>query len=201
MAGLQLLTAVRGMRTDNAVFEPDVLSLIVLAIVLVSLGAVLAGFASAARHSNQPGSLWVPFTYFLFQGTSASLAAWRTEFYTASLAMHYVEYHVIIFPRLFSSPLNPESRVDRVSGWMRRHKIVFYGLLVLLACFVSRELWPSIADRAGSPQAPWLLFNLLNGIFVTHYFIEAFIWKFREPFYRKSLGPLYFPQQGRPAST
>jgi hypothetical protein len=195
MAGLQLLTAVRGMRTDHAVFEPDVLSLIALAVIVVSLGAVLTGFASAAGHSKQPRALWVPLTYFLFQGASASLAAWRTEFYTASLAMHYVEYHVIIYPRLFGSPLDPESRVDRVAGWMRRHKLVFYGALALLACFVSRELWPAIADRAGSPGAPWLLFNLLNGIFVTHYFIEAFIWKFREPYYRQSLGPLYFPQR------
>ena len=199
MAGLQLLTGVRGMRTDHAVFEPDTLSLLALAIAVVSLGAVLTGFASAARHSRQPGSLWVPFAYFLFQGASASLAAWRTEFYTASLAMHYVEYHVIIFPRLFASRLDPESRVDRVADWMRRHKLVFYGVLALLACFVSRELWPALADRAGSPRAPWLLFNLLNGIFVTHYFIEAFIWKFRDPYYRQSLGPLYFPQQRRQA--
>jgi hypothetical protein len=113
--------------------------------------------------------------------------------------MHYVEYHVIIYPRLFGSPLDPQSRVDRVAGWVRRHKFVFYVALALLACFVSRELWPAIADRAGSPGAPWLLFNLLNGIFVTHYFIEAFIWKFREPYYRQSLGPLYFPQSRRPA--
>jgi hypothetical protein len=199
MAGLQLLTAVRGMRTGRAVFEPDVLSLLVLVIIVVSLVAVLAGFASAAGQSKHPRAIWVPLTYLLFQGTSASLAAWRTEFYTASLAMHYVEYHVIIYPRLFGSRLDPESRVDRIALWMRRHKVIFYGALALLACFVSRELWPAIADRAGSPSAPWLLFYLLNGIFVTHYFIEAFIWKFREPYYRQSLGPLYFPQQKRPA--
>jgi hypothetical protein len=31
---------------------------------------------------------------------------------------------------------------------------------------------------------------------VTHYFIEAFIWKFGNPYYRAALGPLYFPRAG-----
>ena len=34
--------------------------------------------------------------------------------------------------------------------------------------------------------------NLLSGIFVAHYFVEAFVWKFRNPFYKKTLAPLYF---------
>ena len=33
---------------------------------------------------------------------------------------------------------------------------------------------------------------MFNGLFVMHYFVEAFIWKFSDPFYRKSLMPLYF---------
>src|SRR5262245_13022874 len=34
--------------------------------------------------------------------------------------------------------------------------------------------------------------ELLGGIFVAHYFIETFVWRFRQPFYRQTLGPLYF---------
>jgi hypothetical protein len=125
----------------------------------------------------------------------------RTELYTASLAMHYVEYHVIIFPRLFRFELHPESRADRIAGWLRRHKLAFYAGLALVACFVSRELWPAVMQRFGSPGAPWLVFNLLSGIFVVHYFIEAFIWKFRDPYYRASLGPMYYPARPKtPAS-
>ena len=33
--------------------------------------------------------------------------------------------------------------------------------------------------------------HLLDGLFVFDYFLEAFIWKFGNPFYRKTLGPLY----------
>jgi hypothetical protein len=43
------------------------------------------------------------------------------------------------------------------------------------------------------PRVAWFLLNLLNGIFMAHYFVEAFLWKFGEPFYRKTLTPLYFP--------
>jgi len=137
----------------------------------------------------------VPFVYFLFQAASASLAVWRTELFTASLAMHYVEYHVIIFPRLFTITLDPASRADRMAAWIRRHKMVFYAALVILAVFVARNnLWPAVSARLGPRQELWLLFNLFNGVAITHYFIEAFIWKFRNPYYRKSLSPIYFPK-------
>jgi len=79
------------------------------------------------------------------------------------------------------------------------HKVVFYLLLVVLACLAARDLvWPSVSGAVGPTRALWLMFNLFNGVFVTHYFIEAFIWKFSNPYYRGSLGPLYFP---RPAFT
>ena len=109
--------------------------------------------------------------------------------------MHYVEYHVVMFPRLFGFPLDPDSRVDRVSAWIRRHKVAFYAVLVILAAFAARDLvWPSVSGVVGPTRALWLMFNLLNGVFVTHYFIEAFIWKFSNPYYRGELGPLYFPR-------
>jgi hypothetical protein len=45
-----------------------------------------------------------------------------------------------------------------------------------------------------------VLLALFDGLFVFHYFIEALIWKFRNPFYRATLGPLYFgPAIPKPA--
>ena len=41
-------------------------------------------------------------------------------------------------------------------------------------------------------QSYLVLISLFDGLFVFHYFIEAFIWKFSEPYYRQTLGPLYF---------
>jgi hypothetical protein len=37
-----------------------------------------------------------------------------------------------------------------------------------------------------------MLISVFDGLFVTHYLIEARIWKFGEPFYRHTLIPLYF---------
>jgi hypothetical protein len=54
-------------------------------------------------------------------------------------------------------------------------------------------LWPLVSAELGPHRALWLLFNLFNGVFVTHYFTDAFIWKFSSPYYRASLRPLYFP--------
>ena len=100
-----------------------------------------------------------------------------------------------MFPRLFNFPVDPSSRVDRVSAWIRRHKFVFYVALAGLACLAARDVvWPVMAGAFSPTPALWLMFNLFNGVFVTHYFIEAFIWKFSNPYYRGSLGPLYFPR-------
>jgi hypothetical protein len=41
--------------------------------------------------------------------------------------------------------------------------------------------------------APYrVLLALFDGLFVFHYFVEALIWKFGNPFYRSTLGPMYF---------
>ncbi len=194
MAGLQLWTFFNGLRTDEFVFVLGPLSGILLGVAALCFLGVMAGFVAAFRDAKG-GNVWVPLTYFFFQAASASLAVWRTQLYPASLAMHYVEYHVIIFPRLFAVELDPSSRADRLAAWIRRHKLGFYVALVVLSVFVAREnLWPAVSARLGPRRELWLMFNLFNGIFVTHYFIEAFIWKFRNPYYRKSLAPVYFPK-------
>ena len=193
MAGLQLLTFLHGMRGGDFRFAPGAPAAILLVLAGLSLTGVLAGFIVAGRRTPEPRALWVPFTYFAFQSAGACLPIWRTELYAVSLAMHYVEYHVIMFPRLFGFPVDPTSRVDRLSAWIRKHKLVFYILLVAAAGLAARDvLWPLVSSAVGPTRSLWLMFNLLNGVFVTHYFIEAFIWKFSNPYYRGSLGPLYF---------
>jgi len=48
-------------------------------------------------------------------------------------------------------------------------------------------------DDSTSPYL--VLIAIFDGLFIFHYFIESLIWKFSDPFYRKSLGPLYFGQK------
>jgi hypothetical protein len=57
-----------------------------------------------------------------------------------------------------------------------------------------------LAVTAQSSSRPYpALIALCDGLFVFHYFIEAFIWKFSDPYYRQTLGPLYFGQRPKQA--
>lgn len=199
MAGLQQLTFLEGMRRGSFMFTPSVPAVMLLGLAGLSLAGVLAGFLVATKGAQESRAVWVPLTYFMFQSVSACLPVWRTELYGASLAMHYVEYHLIIFPRLFGFPVSPSSKVDRLSAWFRRQKLIFYVVLIVLACIAARDVvWPWLAGQVGSNRALWLVFNLFNGVFVTHYYIDAFIWRFSNPYYRGSLGALYFPKKVPP---
>jgi hypothetical protein len=196
LAALQLWTFIGGTRTGEFAFAPGPTASVLMVVAACALAGVVAGFATAVRRAPSPSAVWVPALYFLFQAGSGALAVWRTELYAASLAMHYVEYHIVIFPRLFTFTIDPASRVDRIAAWVRRHKPVFYGVLALLSLLVAQEvIWPTVSRRVRGGEDLWVLFNIFNGIFVTHYFVEAFIWKFRNPYFRDSLSPVYFPSR------
>jgi hypothetical protein len=134
--------------------------------------------------------------YFLLQTTSAGLAAYNTSLYAFALAMYDVEYHVLTMPRCFQSRLNESSWTDRTFGRLRRRPVLFYGLLVALAIPITRFAWlglgPRLPASAGSGTVGYrMLISVFDGLFVFHYIIEARIWRFREPFYRRSLLSLY----------
>jgi hypothetical protein len=62
-----------------------------------------------------------------------------------------------------------------------------------------RQRRAALERPEGSGLPPYLgLISLFAGLFVFHYFVETFIWKFSDPYYRQSLGPLYFGQKPAP---
>ncbi len=166
-----------------------------LATVVVLLGVILAQQAQAWRVGTDRGAVLASLGYLLLQSASAAMVIWDARLFVASLAMHYVEYQVLMAPRVFRAPLDTASRVDRVAAFFRRHKVVVYMAIRLIAAWASAA---SLLTASGTPVAPtgpqfwWYLVNLFNGIFLAHYFIEAFVWKFGNPFYRQTLGPIYF---------
>jgi hypothetical protein len=119
--------------------------------------------------------------------------------------MHYVEYHVLMYPRCFHTPLDPGRRADRLFARLRRSPVVFYGVLLGVAALVTACTWlgmGALIERdGGSPRTSYLaLISLFDGLFVFHYFVESLIWKFSDPHYRQTLGPLYFgPPKGATA--
>ena len=88
-------------------FRPErPIVLMVLAVVTGLFVWVLAGFALAWSRSRTRSALLVPLAYFLLQTCSAGLAVYSTSLYAFGLAMHYVEYHVLMIPRCFHTPLD-----------------------------------------------------------------------------------------------
>ena len=81
--------------------------MMVMAVMTALAAAVLAGFAIAFAKSPRPGRLVAPLAYFLLQTASMLLAAYDTALYGIALAMHYVEYHVLMVPRCFHARLDP----------------------------------------------------------------------------------------------
>jgi hypothetical protein len=205
LTALLLLTFFAGGRFDggNAVMA------IGAGIALTMFLAVVAGFAWMWQRSDDRGALAAPFAYFLMQSASTALGVYQTSLYIYCLAMHYVEYHVLMVPRCFDTKLDTTHTVDRFFGRLRRNRILFYGLVVILAGVATYFTWITMGwllHKSWSDYAPpyRVLIALFDGLFVFHYFIEALIWKFGNPFYRTTLGPLYFgpnPPRGAGAVT
>src|SRR5262249_46185679 len=133
--------------------------------------AILAGYALMTITAASRRSLVVPFLYFLLQTASASLPIYWSPLYVASLAMHYVEYHVVMYPRVFQSAASPDRRIDRLSAWFRSHKLVFYVVLGSFAYLFMGNGFEHLSTVLPiRKQITWLLLNLFNGIFMAHFF-------------------------------
>ncbi|MBN9118469.1 MAG: hypothetical protein J0I06_04805 [Planctomycetes bacterium] len=99
-----------------------------LAAVAASLfGAVTVGLWRSARGRRGYGAA---VAYVLVQTVSALMTAAYFPLYLAALAVHYVEYHVLMAPRCFRAPLDPTRRIDRAFGAVRARPVVFYALVM-----------------------------------------------------------------------
>lgn len=181
------------MNADHRIHFADSAVWVMLAISGGLFCAILYGYAFALRNAPQPSALAAPFGYLLLQSAAAGLAIFSTALYLFSLAIHYVEYHVLMVPRCFDAALDQHSALDRLFDRLRRNRLIFYAVIL---AFSGLYLWMTHERGAvgQSPVAYRLLINVFDGLFVFHYFVEAFIWKFGDPYFRKTLGPLYFPQ-------
>ncbi len=144
--------------------------------------AVVVGHVRAGGDKKQT---MVALAYVGIQTGSCALAIWRTDLYIASLAVHYVEYHVIMAPRVFRAPLGDR---DRALALVRRAPFALYGLLAGLGLVWWLFFQAQSVYTTGAPRA---LVHVFDGLIVFHYVIEMSIWKFSDPYFRKSLGPLY----------
>jgi hypothetical protein len=169
-------------------------SLIVTAGLLL---AALVGFVHAWRKAPSGRVLLAPLTYFIFQTTAACLVVYRFELYAISLAMHFTEYHVLMAPRCFEPrPAAGTNGAPRRVFFLRRNWLAGYAVLIVLALIYYISDFMDFAGVQSQNQLLWAVTNMFNGIFLAHFFLESFVWKFSTPFYRTSLGSLFFPKPG-----
>ena len=131
-----------------------------------------------------------PLGYFLIQVSAIFATVIHMRFYVVALAVHYVEYHVLIVSRTAHAALRPASAVDRLLGWLIAKPLRLAAVVVVIAGFFDLTRHGAFglgAVLAGSPLPLRFTFYMLDGVFLFHYFVESFIWKFSEPYYRQSL--------------
>lgn len=158
--------------------------------------AVLAGHRAASKKNPEAGQSAV--VYLVFQTAAALSAAVWFPLYAAALAVHYVEYHVLMYPRVFHTSLNEANRVERVFGRLRANRFAFYllvagvSLVAAVLGFVGMGKMGAEVAAVDAPVPYLVLLAAFDGLFVFHYVVEMFLWKFSDPHFRKTLAPLYF---------
>ncbi len=165
-------------------------------------GYIVSGVLRAWNQGGRRPGVRAAFEYLIFQTVGAIFAVISSPLYFATLAMHYVEYHVLMFPRCFHSELDGASSLDSWFAALRRHRAVFYGVVIAAAGVVLFIMLlqqnPAAALRA-NPMRYRAIVSLFDGLFVFHYFVEMLIWRFSDPFFRRTLTPLYFTLRPRKA--
>lgn len=136
--------------------------------------------------------------YVLVQTGAVLMAAAYFPLYLAALAVHYVEYHVLMAPRCFRASLDPASRLDRVYGAVRTRPVFFYFVVLAIAALVTVSARAGMGmmgrdpGSVGQPFEYLALIAVFDGLFLFHYFVEMFVWRFGDPHFRKELSGLYF---------
>jgi hypothetical protein len=152
---------------------------------------VAAEYVKAAFATSRPTAVAVPATYLTLQVLSVALAVYRTELYVATLAMHYVEYHVLMAPRCFRLGIDPARQPDRFFATIRSNPAAFYAaLLALSVAFLA-------AQKATISHAGTMVPHMFDALFVFHFFVECFVWKMGTPHYRRTLGPIYLASRAQ----
>jgi hypothetical protein len=155
------------------------------------VAAVVAILRTPANQGRRDAVL-----YFAAQTAGTLAAAFYLPLYLASLAMHYVEYHTLMVPRIAAQPLDPASRIDRSYGWLRARPVLFVGAVLLLGLMVTQGMgsmdFTPPADGTGGVYAWGVALTAFDALILVHYFLEMFIWKFSDPHFRRSMDGVYF---------
>ena len=115
--------------------------------------------------------------YFVVQSLSAGIAIYNVQFGLFALAIHHVEYHVLMHRRAF--------------GGHTQHAVVSYSAFVMLLGFaIAWGAQTPTASTLVQTDALWLR-GAFDGLTLVHFFLEALIWRFKDPHWKRTLAPLF----------
>jgi hypothetical protein len=187
-----------------APYVPPVLPLPVLQLAFAGTAVLAAGCGAVSivllvrgwQAAGRPEGVGEALCYLAIQSIAASVGIANFSFFFVTQPTHSVEYLVLMHPRCFNTPLDQKSPMDRWFGALRRNWAVFYGVVFLAAGVVM------LCRNLNTPSLPIqyrALVSIFEGLFVFHYFVEMLIWRFSDPFYRKTVSSLYFKPRLRTA--
>lgn len=164
-----------------------------------AFGFYLASMVALFRTRPSPDSpgFRASMLYFTLQTLGTAAATLYLPLYLAALAMHYVEYHVLMVPRIAKQELDPTSPIDRGYGWLRTRPAAFLLVGLGLSALVTAGM--GSMDFEPSATAWGVLLTAFDALVAVHYFLEMQIWKFSDPHFRRSLAGVYFAKRA-PAS-
>ncbi len=164
---------------------------------LVCLGSSVTLLLRAWSAGGRPGGVLEALGYLGIQTVAACVGIVNFSYFFVTQPTHSVEYHVLMHPRCFRTPLNEKSGLDRWFGGLRQHWALFYGVVIAAAGVV---MFCGMLNGSATLSLPYrALVSIFEGLFVFHYFVEMLIWRFSDPFYRRTLGALYFKPRLRTA--
>jgi hypothetical protein len=184
---------------STALLRPFTILLLTVAAALAAV--IIHGLWRAWQAAGSPAGLAEALAYLALQTFSAALPILSTPLYGAALAMHYVEYHVLMYPRCFHSAINTERAPDRLLARLRRDPLQFYLVLIAISAIVyalfvtSNWIMGGGATQLQGARGYLAIAAIFDGLFVFHYFVEMYIWRFNDPFFRRTLSGLYFSRR------
>lgn len=197
-------------RLDQAVLITDVrimqVAWVVSAMITVVLFiSVVRGHLAMAELKPQKHGIGAALAYVIFQSLGTAMAAFYFPLYLAALAIHYVEYHILMVPRALHSPIDEANRLDRGYRWLSTRPVLLYAGILAVSALVAGGAFVGMNAAMGAPITDFsspisylMLIAIFDGIFVFHYFVEMYIWKFSDPHFRRMMAGLYFTPAPKP---
>lgn len=160
-------------------------------ILAFAAGIFLIALAKLFAASQSDGSFrqrYSPPCYFFLQSIAVLLAVIDFRLYAVGAAMHYVEYHFLVYQRSFKA--EGSAFEDARSPRSRRIVVKTCFYVVLIAITALFAFYPK-AVAQNWVLSPAFLSGFM-AVQVFHFYIDTLLWRFRKPFYRQTLGPVYF---------